>query len=74
MRARERPAADLPVEARPLAAIVVEVDRALPVPQLAAVEVALLPVDSGRPVPAEEDVADRLHQPLTSDDPLAVIA
>ena len=41
-----------------------DLDRALPVAQLADVEVALLAVDPGDALPAEEDVAGRLHQPL----------
>ena len=48
--------------------------RALPVLQLASVEVARLAVEPGLDVqPAEEDVAAGLHQALAGDDALAVV-
>ena len=48
--------------------------RALPILQLAAVEVAFLAVEPRLDVqPAEEYVAAGLHQPLADDDPLAVV-
>ena len=47
--------------------------RALLVPELTEVEVALDAIDAGHPVPAEHDVAGGLHQPLTLDHPLGVI-
>ena len=50
-----------------------DVGRALPVPQLAHVEVAALAVEPVDALPAEEDVAGRLHQPLALDDALAVV-
>jgi hypothetical protein len=49
-------------------------ERALAVAELAYVEVAAPAVDAGRPLPAEEDVARGLHQPLADDDPLAGVA
>src|SRR3954447_10037582 len=51
----------------------VDVGAALPVVELAHVVVAGHAVDSGDPLPPEEDVARRLHQPLTDDDPLPVV-
>ena len=51
-----------------------DVGRALPVPQLAHVEVARPCRRCPRRAPAEEDVAGRLHQPLPLDHPLAVVA
>src|SRR5262249_38550824 len=45
----------------------------LPVPQLAYVEVPFLPVGSNCAIPAEEDVAGRLHQVLAVDHPLSVV-
>ena len=47
--------------------------RALPVGELAHVEVAGLPVDALRRLPAEEDVARRLHQALSVDHALALV-
>ena len=44
---------------------------ALPVAQLADVEVALYAVDARDALPAQEDVARGLHEPLAGDDPLA---
>ena len=51
----------------------VDVGGALPVAQLAHVEVADLAVDAGDSLPAEEDVAGRLHQPLAGDHSLPVV-
>ena len=51
----------------------VDVGRALPVAQLAQVEVAGLSVESGDALPAEEDVAGCLHQPLAGHHPLPVV-
>src|SRR3954463_12730552 len=48
--------------------------RGLPVPELADVEVTTLAVDACAPQPAEEDVARRLHEALTLDDALALVA
>ncbi len=46
----------------------------LPVPQLADVEVVGLAVEPGLgALPAEEDVAGCLHQPLADDHPLALV-
>ena len=50
-----------------------DVRRGLPVPELADVEVACHPVQPRNPVPAEHDVARRLHQALALDDPLAAV-
>ena len=51
-----------------------QVDRGLPVPELADVEVARAAVEALRVAdPAEEDVARGLHQPLALDDALAVV-
>ena len=47
----------------------------IPVPQLADMEVAQLPVQPGRdPLPAQEDIAGCLHQPLARHDPLTLVA
>ncbi len=52
----------------------VDVDGELPVPELADVEVAGLPVEPGLgPLPAQEDVAGGLHEPLAGHDPLALV-
>ena len=50
-----------------------EVDRRLPVPELPHVEVVLLAVEALAALPAEEDVAGRVRDPLAADDPLAVV-
>ena len=49
-----------------------DVGGSLPVPELAdvVVTVGALPRE---PLPAEEDVAGRLHQPLAGDDPFTVV-
>src|SRR3954447_23008757 len=47
--------------------------RGLPVPELADVEVAALAIDAGRPEPAEEYVACRLHEALALDHTLALV-
>ena len=69
----QRPAADAPIDRQPLRRQVVDVDRALAVPELADVEVSLLIVKPERRKPAEEDVAGCLHQPLALDHPLTVV-
>src|SRR5436190_12985255 len=75
MRTRECPATRLCVEHEPAWQDGLEVERDLPVPELADVEVASLVVEAAiSPHPAEEDVARRLHQPLPLDDALAVMA
>ena len=75
MRAGERPAARSPVRGRAGGDRRFDGERALPVLELADVEVALLAVEAGADVlPAEEDVARRLHQALTGDDALAAVA
>src|SRR4051794_23998944 len=50
-----------------------DVSTALPVVELAHVVVPGHTVDAGDPLPAEEDVGRRLHEPLTHHDPLAMI-
>ena len=69
---RERPPAHFSVYAHAADYQSLDGDGVFPVTQLADVEVALLPVraDLG-PLPAQEDVAARLHQPLPRDHPLA---
>ena len=74
MGAGECPAARLPVRGRARGDGCLDGERALPVLELADVEVAWLPVEAGADVlPAEEDVAGRLHQALAGDDPLAAV-
>ena len=66
------PAAQFPVDPHAARHQGLDVDRVFPVPQLADIEVALLPVQAGLgPLPAQEDVAGGLHQPLARDHPLA---
>ena len=71
--AGERPAGGLRVEDETPRHDRVEVDGRFPVPELAAVEVARVAVEAGDPVPPEEDVAGRLHEPLALDDPPPVV-
>ena len=74
MGAREGPATGAPVGGRPGRQRCLDCEGALPVLQLPAVEVARLAVETRSDVlPAEEDVARRLHQPLARDDPLAAV-
>ena len=73
MRARQRPAASPRVRVQPDVAHHREIDRRLPVPQLADVEVVLLTVEALAALPPEEHVADRLIHPLAAYDPLAVV-
>ena len=61
------------ITATPEAVMLSTSARAFPVPQLPDVEVTDLAVESRDALPAEEDVAGGLHQPLTSDDPLAIV-
>src|SRR6476659_9465176 len=71
---RKRPAARLRVEHEPARQNRLEVERDLPVPELAHVEVASLAVESQVGAqPAQEDVARGLHRPLSLDDALAVL-
>src|SRR4029453_18140027 len=70
----ERLAPGPPVAHLALGHGLVRIERTLPVPELADVEVAALPVlVADDPLPAEEDVADALHDPLAGDDPLALV-
>ena len=73
MRAREGPPARLRVQHEPAWQDRLEVDGALPVPELPAVVVALVAVEPGRSVPTEEDVARGLHQSLAFDYALAAV-
>src|SRR6202042_316306 len=74
VRSRERPAAQPSVGRHSKRDHLLDLRRALPVLELATVEVARNPVESLLDVnPAEEDVARRLHHPLTDDDSLGVI-
>src|SRR3954454_16970462 len=66
----QRPAADAGVDLEALWRQIVDVDRALPVPELADVEVPLLVVRPARGKPAEQDVARGLHEPLALHDAL----
>src|ERR1700733_1788815 len=70
--ARQGPSAHLAVHAHATRDHGVDVEGELPVPQLADVEVTLLPVQAGRDaMPPQEDVTGCLHQPLARDHPLA---
>src|SRR5580700_5803904 len=71
MRPRERPAARDPIGGKSVRKQRVEVDRDLPVPKLAHVEIPAGAVLLGT-YPAEEDVARRLHEPLALNHALAV--
>src|SRR5580693_1294377 len=51
-----------------------DIERELPVPELPDIEVALLPIQPGHVLPAEEDVTGRLHQALPVDHALALVA
>src|SRR3954454_12367930 len=70
---RQGRAADLSVEIAGRCVHGVDVGGGLLVPELADVEVALAAVGSLGADPAEEDVAPRLHQPLSLDHPLALV-
>src|SRR4029077_19270632 len=59
---------------RPRDPHLVDVDPALPVVQLANVEVMGLAIESLDPLPAEEDVACGLHETLAGHHPLAMVA
>src|SRR4051794_4791885 len=74
MGARERPPAQPPVGAQAAGVHVLHDRRGLAVPQLADVEVALIPVQARDALPAEEDVAGGLHEALPLDDAVAVVA
>src|SRR4051794_40122129 len=74
VRAGERPPADGAVRLQALGEQRLDLDGALPVAQLADVEVPVPAVDPDRVDPAEEDVADGLHQPLSDHDALPAVA
>ena len=67
VRARQHPGAHLGVGVPRALGHRRDVERPLAVPELAHVEVVGLAVEPGHAVPAEQDVADRLHQPLALD-------
>src|SRR4051812_6579978 len=67
MRPGKRPAADLGVELQPEGRHGLDLRRSLHVAELTPVVVA---VDLDARGPAEEDVRNRLHEPLSLDDPL----
>src|SRR3954452_13351403 len=74
VRARQRPAAELTVGGGDRRAHALDVRRDLPVPELAAVEVALPAVETFvDPHPAEHDVARGLHQALALHDALTLV-
>src|SRR6476660_8436039 len=73
MRARKRPPARSRVRVQPLATHGRQVDGRLPVPELAHVEVVLFTVEALAALPAQEDVARRVRDPLTAHDALAVV-
>jgi hypothetical protein len=73
MRASERPATDLGVDRHSLRTHRLEVERAFRIPELPYVEVPCPAGELGHLVPAEQDVARRLHEPLALDHPLPVV-
>ena len=73
MRAGQRPPAGPRVGVQPRPRHRRQVDRRLPVPELADVEVVLPAVEALAALPAEEDVARRVRDPLAADDALAVV-
>jgi hypothetical protein len=72
--AGQGPAADFGVDLEPRRGQLLDLDRALPVPELAHVEVTVAAVEADRHAPAEEDVPGRLHQPLAFDHAAPVVA
>src|ERR1700751_782997 len=73
VRAGQGRAADARVEGGPRHEEGLDVRAALPVMELAYVVVAGYAVESLDPLPAQEDVRRRLHQPLSRDHALAVV-
>ena len=71
---RQGPAADVRVRGEEAERHDGRVDRGLAVPQLPHVEVPLLAVEREETVPAQHDVAGRLHQFLPLDHPPALVA
>src|SRR6202034_3161549 len=74
MRPGQRPPAELAVQLHAGGQDVLDVDGELPVPELTDIEVAGPAVQARfGPLPAQEDVAGCLHQPLAGDHPLALV-
>jgi hypothetical protein len=73
VRPRQGPPAHLGVHPHPARHHRLGGQRVLPVAQLADVEVAGAAVRTGGPLPAEEDVAGRLGQPLPGHHPLPLV-
>src|ERR1043165_4535992 len=70
----QRPAAQRAVQLESLRPQELDFDGEFPVPQLADVEVPGAPVKTRlHALPAQEDVAGRLHQPLAGHHPLALV-
>src|SRR5918998_3836088 len=74
MRTREGPGAQLPVHRQARRRHRLDLRAELPVPKLPYVVVARRAIEARGAQPTEEDVAVDLHQPLTLDDALTVIA
>src|SRR6266568_4811865 len=71
---RQRPAAERAVHPQAARHHGLDGEGEFPVPQLADIEVTRPPVQAGLgPLPAQEDVAGRLHQPLARHHPLALV-
>src|SRR3984885_645548 len=74
MRPGQRPPAELAVQLHAGGQDVLDVDGELPVPELTDIEVAGPAVQARfGPLPAQEDVAGCLHQPLARYHPLALV-
>jgi len=73
MGSGEGPAAHLAVDGQTHRREGFDLDRSLPVPELAHIEVAFLFVHPEGREPAQEDVAGGLHQPLPLHHPLAMV-
>src|SRR4051794_23814904 len=73
MRSGQCPSADLPVARHGFEVGVLHFHRALPVAELADVEIPVHVVDAVDPLPAQEDVAAGLHESLAGDDTLTFV-
>src|SRR5262249_50749067 len=73
MHSRQRPPASPAICMQTRRTARGQVGGCLPIPQLAYVEVALAALEVFASLPAEEDVACGLRDPLAADDPLAVL-
>ena len=71
--ARQRPAARPGVGVEPRFGDSREIDRRLPVPELADVEIVLVAVEALASLPAEEDVGRRVGDSLAANDPFRVV-